>query len=316
MHKKLATIAISVLVILLFITFPANIYAQSESVNSDTGYEVIIEDDAGLLTDEEKEMLADVMYPITTDGSVIFKSISSNSGKTSSFARRYYHEVLDNGSGTLFLIDMDNREIYIFSDGYVNTIITKTRANTITDNVYRYASYGEYYQCASNAYEQIITLLAGGRIAQPMKHVCNVLLALIAAFIVNFAIVKAATKQKEAGNTVILDNISEEYEAGTPVKRLVDKKRAKKDIPPALRRFRFRLRRQFRFRKFGLGLTFIFKLRKRRRTQVLRRERMFFLSAAVFDCKGRRKNILSLQLFKPETFKSKERRKTFYAPII
>lgn len=232
MHKKLATIAISVLVILLFITFPANIYAQSESVNSDTGYEVIIEDDAGLLTDEEKEMLADVMYPITTDGSVIFKSISSNSGKTSSFARRYYHEVLDNGSGTLFLIDMDNREIYIFSDGYVNTIITKTRANTITDNVYRYASYGEYYQCASNAYEQIITLLAGGRIAQPMKHVCNVLLALIAAFIVNFAIVKAATKQKEAGNTVILDNISEEYEAGTPVKRLVDKKRAKKTFRP------------------------------------------------------------------------------------
>ena len=46
--------------------------------NKSTGYQVIVEDDANLLTDEEETTLGKEMAPITTYGSVAFKSIDYN----------------------------------------------------------------------------------------------------------------------------------------------------------------------------------------------------------------------------------------------
>lgn len=45
--------------------------------------------------------------------------------------------------GTVFAIDMDNRNIWIHSDGAVYQVVTKGYADTVTDNVYRYASRGD-----------------------------------------------------------------------------------------------------------------------------------------------------------------------------
>lgn len=175
-------------------------------VNPETSYRVMIEDEALLLNDEEMQDLAALMQEITAYGNVAFKTIDSNGGGTESYARRYYQEQFGTASGTLFLIDMDNRNIWIHSDGAVYKVITTSYANTITDNVYRHASNGDYYDCAAQVYDQILTLLKGQKIAQPMKYISNVLLALILALLLNYGLVSFFARIRKPGRKELLCN--------------------------------------------------------------------------------------------------------------
>ena len=106
---------------------------------------------------------------------------------------------------------MDNREIYIFSDGAIYRTVTKSYAESITDNVYSYASKGNYYRCASEAFEQINTLLAGQKIAQPMKNISNVLLALILAALINYFLAMRTAGSAKASSKEILNSISTQF---------------------------------------------------------------------------------------------------------
>lgn len=188
--------------------------------NLDTGYRTVIEDDAGLLSDNELSLLSLDMQDTTAYGNAAFKSVSYNYSSASSFARDYYHELFGQTSGTLFLIDMDNREIYIFSDGAVYRTITNSYANTITDNVYRYASEQNYYLCASKAFEQINKLLAGRKISQPMKYISNALLALILAVLINYFIIRVSSQGKKAAASEILKASSVKFAFHNPKKQL------------------------------------------------------------------------------------------------
>lgn len=78
-------------------------------VNQDTGYEAVIVDDAFLLSVAEKSMLLEKMKLITTYGNVMFNSISYNSTSTESYIKSLYREKYGSESGTIFVIDMDNR---------------------------------------------------------------------------------------------------------------------------------------------------------------------------------------------------------------
>ena len=180
--------------------------------NDETNYEIIIEDDAELLNDSEEDSLASIMSEITKYGNVIFKSISKNpKGMTSSFAEEYYHSIFEGKSGTLFLIDMDNRNIYIFSDGLVYKTITNSKANIITDNVYRYASKGDYFNCAYKAFEQINALLKGEKINEPMRYISNILVSIITACFISFFIVLANSKIKKANVKEVITNCDVDF---------------------------------------------------------------------------------------------------------
>ena len=144
-----------------------------------SGYGVIIEDDADLLTEEEEDELRELMEKIAVYGNVAFKSIDYNSVSTASYIDDYYDDLFGYESGTVFLIDMDNRNIQICSAGAVYKTITNSYADTITDNVYRYASDADYFTCAYKAFEQILALLQGSKIAQPMKYISNAFFAAI-----------------------------------------------------------------------------------------------------------------------------------------
>ena len=161
---------------------------DKDLINEKTSYKVIFEDDVLLLTNEEKELLKKQMYELTEYGNILFKTINHNSyASTETFARDYYHNKVGTSSGTLFLIDMKYRNIYIFSDGSNNRIITRSKALIITDNVYKYASNKEYYECAKEAFIEIQTLLEGGRIAEPMRYISNIVISLtVSAFITLF----------------------------------------------------------------------------------------------------------------------------------
>lgn len=199
--------------------------------NQETGYLVILEDDADLLSDVEESQLALEMQKITAYGNVAFKSISYNDYSTSYFASDYYHETFRKESGTLFLIDMDNREIYIFSDGAIYKTITVSYADTITDNVYRYASDGDYYGCASKAFRQIYSLLSGQKIAQPMKYISNALLALILAALINYFLARLLSATSKPGTDKVLNSISTNFAFANP--RMTRTRQTKVYSPPS-----------------------------------------------------------------------------------
>lgn len=202
------------IITVLLTLFAPNVLEASASVqrNEETNYKVILEDDADLLTPEEELILSAKMYEITTYGGAAFKTINQNDNSTAAkYAQSYYMECFGTNSGTVFLIDMDNRRIEIYSNGRIYQTITKDYANIITDNIYTYASDGDYYLCAYRAFDQIITLLEGQKIAQPMKHISNALLALIIAMIINFLIARKVSRPKKPTQSEQLGAMRTEY---------------------------------------------------------------------------------------------------------
>lgn len=176
-------------------------------VNPDTDFEAVVMDDAELLTGEERNNLLEQMQGITEYGNVIFHSTDDNTSSAASYAEYMYHSQYGSTSGTIFLIDMDNRMIYIFSDGKIYKTITKGYANTITDNVYTYASDSDYYTCASKVFEQELQLLQGQRIAQPMKYISNMLLAVILALLINYFVAQITSRQKKPSDYEVMQGI-------------------------------------------------------------------------------------------------------------
>lgn len=180
---------------------------SSRYKNSATGYESVIIDQADLLTDGEENSLLEVMNPITQYGNCVFVSTSVNSGSTEDMAESVFNGRYGNNTvnGVLFIVDMQNRYLYVYHSGNaVSSIITDGRCNTIADNVYKYASNGDYYTCATNVYDQAFTLLEGGMIAQPMKLVSNVLLSIVFGMIIAYLIVRAMSSTRMASQAEML----------------------------------------------------------------------------------------------------------------
>lgn len=174
----------------LLSTMPVFASGNVVYTNPDSKYTVVMEDDADLLAPAEEAALAEIMEPITTHGHVAFHSNNMTQRATDDYIEDYYHDLFGQHSGTVFFIDMYNRNIWIFSDGKIYKTITKSYANTITDNVYTYASDADYFACAYKAYDQIYTLLEGGRIAMPMKYISNALLAITFSIIITYLVVR------------------------------------------------------------------------------------------------------------------------------
>ena len=190
---------------LFFLTLSRPVWAGTVYENSENGYRVDIDDEASLLTEEEKTELAAKMQPLTAYGHIAFVSTNENADTAEDYARDYYTQHYASSSGSLFLVYMDNRYIYIFSRGFNYTVITTSRAETITDNIYTYARGGDYYGCAVEAYAEMLTILEGGKIAQPMKYISNALLALIMSLLIFFFIVRRSARIQNAALNEILN---------------------------------------------------------------------------------------------------------------
>jgi uncharacterized protein len=186
------------------------VFASARYTNSGTGYVVVIEDNADLLSDTEESQLQSLMEQITAYGNAAFVTVEDGGNPystTQRFAEDYNYSHFGNSNATLFVIDMDNRYIYMDTRGSIQSYLTSAYADTITDNVYRYASDKDYYTCAYKAFEQILSLLQGRRIAQPMKYVSNAFLAIILAMLINFFVVKAFSIRHKATNQEVLAGI-------------------------------------------------------------------------------------------------------------
>lgn len=205
-----------------FATENTNTSSGRVAYNEETGYEIYMDDWAALLSPSEEDNLRKAMEPITAYGHVAFVSINDNPNySVTDYAEDYGYSHFGNDSYTLVIIDMEYRKICVYSDGKINSTITTSYANTITDNVYAYASDGDYYSCAYHAFDQINTLLEGRRIAQPMKYISNALLAVVLALLINYFLVMNVSRSKKASTSQILNGIYSKAEVQNPTIELL-----------------------------------------------------------------------------------------------
>ena len=176
---------------------------RTYSVNG-SDYVIYMNDEEDLLSDEEEEDLLLDMLPITQYGNVAFMTSRIGSSSYVEATGDIYHQLFGTSSGTIFMIDMNHRQLIIFSDGAVYKVITKNYADTITDNIYRMAKRGDYYECAAEAYSEIATLLNGYKIAQPMKHITNAMLAVILSALILYFIARRSARQRSARSDEVL----------------------------------------------------------------------------------------------------------------
>ncbi len=202
MKNKLRAAVLTV--VLAVLLMPATVFARTSS-NSVTGYSAIIDDQADLLSDSEEEDLLAEMLGLTEYCNAAFVSVETNAYSTSTYADNYADLNFGTDNNVVFVVDMDNRYLYLSAGGQTQYIITNSKANTITDNVYRYASNKDYYSCAVQVYSQCLKVIRGEKIAQPMKYASNAMLAILAAMLLNFAIVSRASKLKGVNRDELIE---------------------------------------------------------------------------------------------------------------
>ena len=184
-------------------------YAYAGSHNTKTGYDLIIDDSAGYFSEGEMASLKELMGQITQYCNVALLTTTSHSySSTFNYAEAYFDDAFGpSADGTIFVIDRDLNEIYLYTNGRVRSTITGSRAYSITDNTYIYATASkdyDYYTCSYKTFEQVLTLMEGRRIAEPMKYICSALLAIIAALLINYFIVMFMSRSRKANIREIL----------------------------------------------------------------------------------------------------------------
>ena len=177
--------------VLLLAALPDVALAEEESA-----YRVVIDDEADLLTEAEEQTLRAAMEKVLPYGNAAFVSVNVNATSTERLAESKFMEFFGDVSGALLIIDMDNRYIQLIADGAVYKIVNRTRCNEITDNIYTYASRGDYLSCAAKAFEQVTSLLEGEHVAAPFRYVTNAFLAICLALLGNFALMSLQRRKK------------------------------------------------------------------------------------------------------------------------
>ena len=185
MHKKI--IKLFLLIILFVLLSTTFVFAMDNEVNISKNYEIIIEDDADLLTDLEEQKLKSYMAVLSEYGNVMFKTTNTLNNSTSlRYIQNYYYSKLGNRSGVAFYIDMNKRQVCACATGGLDKILTNGKCDTIMDNAYTYAKRGNYLECAKETFFQMNRLLSGGKIAESMKYICNSILSIMISLFASY----------------------------------------------------------------------------------------------------------------------------------
>lgn len=149
-------------VLLLSVFFAGTAFA------SESAGETRVFDMAGLFTDSEKaaleEQIAKLRDANEMDAAIV--TTEENFGSARDFADDFYEEMeLGTGSGhdgALFLIDMENGELWISTEGKMIRYLTDARIETILDDTFEYAADGEFYDAAVCFLEDLEICVSNG----------------------------------------------------------------------------------------------------------------------------------------------------------
>ena len=190
--------------------------------NTQYGYTAMVYDLAGLMSQTEVKALLDEIYEYTEFGDMVVLTTNENSygnseSATDSYCEAFYQKFSKKDNCVIFCIDMKTRYILVYSAGsVVEDNLTRSKCDTITDNVYKYASDKNYYQCASSAYDQIGRVLNGMHIAQPMKVVSNLFIAFVVGFVIMYLIAVGKSKVSKTSDSELLKYAAVSFSANNP----------------------------------------------------------------------------------------------------
>lgn len=114
-------------------------------------------DMADLFTDEEEKQLSGQAQVLSD--TMKMEAVIVTTGRIptpprcswTDFTWKAVSEPVPTTRGILFLIDMDNRELYISTNGQMIRYMTDSRINDVLDDVYNYAADADYYGAAAAA---------------------------------------------------------------------------------------------------------------------------------------------------------------------
>lgn len=185
--------------------------------NDYTGYQILIDDAADIFSPEEEEELIPYMAESSDGGFVLLITTDHNEyGNAESYAGNYYRSQIPDESGVLFLIDLDTRKLLFYSEGEYKRELTSSKMNIIGDNIYKYATNGDFYTCAREAFTQVSDVLEGRRISARMKYISNACLAILLALIINYFIARAVSRAAKPSDESIVDSLYSQFSFTDP----------------------------------------------------------------------------------------------------
>ena len=193
------------------------VYAQSEPGAEVTPNQVVIEDDAGLLTESETDRLAKQMQSLTEYGHVVFKTVRDNRISVSGYAEAHYRNLFQDQSGMLLLIDTGHEEVYLYRSGKIARDISRRDAESIRKSVQGDARGGRYYYCAQRAFDLAKKTMSGAGMARFTKYACNACLAFILALLINFVAVNMLSKLQKTSDSELLEHTLNYYDNSEPL---------------------------------------------------------------------------------------------------
>lgn len=191
-------------------------YSQCVQRYGDHYSAVIIDDFCGqeeFFSDSEEEELFKIMMDITEFTNIMLVGTYDHPSDTQSYGAYLLKEYFGSEPAVCFLIDMDDRQIFLVSTGSAQRTITDNVGEQITDKVYLYAteSYDrDFGRCALEAMELVYIIFDGGRISSPMKIICNLFLAFIIALFINFFYIYFTSRSKKPSSSDLLSGVFNE----------------------------------------------------------------------------------------------------------
>ncbi len=188
-----------ILLFMLALALLLPVISTAESMtrqNGETGFRAVIDDSAGLLDNAEYDGVMEAMEPITEYCHAGFYTYSGESREYVMTKAQNWAANEFGTSCTLFIIDMATRQLAVWSSTDIMKTLTQSKGYTITDNVYQYASRGQYAACAESAFHQMYRALKGEKVTGPMRYISNVLLALLAAILLAYLFISARMEQE------------------------------------------------------------------------------------------------------------------------
>ena len=186
-----------ILAFLLILLLLVPVLAAAETrTNETTGFIAVLDDSGSLLDTAEYDGVWEAMMPVTEYCNVGFYTCSgSDKTYVMNKAKAWANDNFQ-GTCTLFIIDMATRQLAVWSSTDVQKTLTQSKGYTITDNVYKYASRGDYAGCAESAFNQMYKVLKGVNVKGPMRVISNALLALLAAILLAYLFISARMEQE------------------------------------------------------------------------------------------------------------------------
>lgn len=189
MNSTRTALLISALTLIVTLSLASvNVFAETYT-NSDTGYSAVIDDTADIMTDKEEQDLLESMKNVTEYGNAYCYTTDAKVTDTYHYAASQYERIFGRDAGSIFVIAMGSRQLYLYNQGSFKTVIPDAASNTIVDRHYSLASASEYAQCAQEVFSDVYNTMSGQTLYllyQPLRVITVVLLAFLISFLINY----------------------------------------------------------------------------------------------------------------------------------